>query len=593
MDYAIELARTQIRQQLEKVTGTSGFEIRAAPPKVPGDLAVPLFLLARERGLKVPELGEQILARLDLSETLFARAELAGGFLNFTLDTARYLERVMADLGQKGEAYGGSDEGGGRAVVIDYSSPNIAKPFSVGHLRSTNIGHAIAEIHRFLGYEVVGDNHIGDWGTQFGKLMCAYSRWGEKGTVEARPIEELLALYVRFHDEAEADPGLEIEARDWFRRLESGEAEATSLWQWFRDLSWKEFEKIYELLGVRFEEVLGESFYNDRLQPVVDRAFELGLATWGTVPRKQVDAEDELATREVEDDARAEEKVAVIHLDAHGIDTPLLIQKSDGTSLYATRDLATAIYRVERWHPAKILYVVGGEQQLYFRQVFKAFELMGYDTPCEHIWFGLIRLPGGRMSTRKGRVVFLEDVINEAVSRAEVILEDRDLSPEERRAIARQVGIGAIKYADLAQTRTKDVLFEWDRMLSLQGDSAPYLQYACVRIRSILRKGEEDGVEAGRANPALLTGEGEIALVKTLGEFPDVVHAAGASCQPHLVATFLVQLARAFHAFYTQHPVLKAETPDLIASRLLLCRATLGVLVRGLTLLGIEAPRRM
>ncbi len=587
MKYALDTAHEQIQNILESATGSSSFEMKTPPPNVEADIAVPMFRLAKEKKENPVALAQRLAGEISLEGTLLCDATVTGGFLNFKLATGPFLDRVFADFSARGESFGGSEQGDGKTIVVDFSSPNIAKPFSVGHLRSTVIGHSIVKIYRFLGYTVVGDNHIGDWGTQFGKLMLAFELWGDRETVAANPIRELLDLYVRYHDEAESDPALDEQARSWFRRLEEGDPKARETWRWFREVSWEEFDRIYRLLGVEFEEVLGESFYNDQLDQVVEQAFQSGLAEWGEIEARGG------KEGEGEDSPEAMEKVALIHLRDHGIETPLLIQKSDGTSLYATRDLATIRHRIETWAPEAIIYVVGGEQKLYFQQVFKAAELLGLEANCVHVPFGLIRLPKGKMSTRKGRVIFLEDVLEEAVRRAEAVLEERDLSDEEKTEIARIVGIGAVKYADLSQTRTKDVLFDWEKMLNMQGDSAPYLQYAYVRIQSILRKAA--GMPRGQAvsSPRSLGHPQELTLVKTLAGFPGTVRAAATGYTPHVIAGYLISLARDFSSFYNQVPVLKAETPELAATRLELCRRTAQVLEKGLDLLGIECPERM
>ena len=597
MQYALEEARQQIRDLVAAAKGATGgatsIDIKEAPPKVDADLSVPLFALAKERGENPNQLANGLAETLELEGTLFSAVSVTGGFLNFKLDPEAFVRRVFADFDRAGSEYGGSSAGEGRTIVIDYSSPNIAKPFSVGHLRSTVIGQAIYNLFTFRGYRVIGDNHIGDWGTQFGKLMYAFDQWADRAAVEADPIRELLALYVRYHEAAEQDPSLDDAARAWFQRLEAGDPVAVELWRSFKDLSWKDFERVYDLLGVKFDEVLGESFYNDQLDGIVEEVLESGLAEWGEIearPSKKDDATKEEAA--TEGDQPAMDKVALIRLDEHGIETPLLIQKSDGTSLYATRDLATLRHRQKEWKPEQILYVVGGEQQLYFKQLFKAAELLGIESQCVHVWFGLIRLPGGKMSTRKGRVIFLEEVLDEAVTRARAVLDERDLSDAEKDEIARVVGIGAVKYADLSQTRTKDVLFDWDKMLNLQGDSAPYLQYAAVRVRSICRRASAENL-SGAPDPNLLQEEAERQLLRSLAEFPLAVQAACKSYHPHLIATYLVPLARDFSTYYSNVPVLKAETPALVATRLTLCRMTSQVLVKGLALLGIETPERM
>ncbi|MEM9290820.1 MAG: arginine--tRNA ligase [Acidobacteriota bacterium] len=621
MSYALELAQQQILERLaQAVEGGGDLPLNYAPPKVAADLAAPLFPLAKVRRQNPAQLAQELAQQLDFSGTLIAEAQPAGGFLNFRLDPQAFAQQVLEDFRQRGDGYGGSTAGEGKTVVIDYSSPNIAKPFSVGHLRSTVIGNSLYRIYRFLGYRVIGDNHIGDWGTQFGKLLYAYDRWGSEEKVTADPIRELLALYVKYHQVVEEDPSIDQAARDWFRRLESGDEQAQSLWQRFRDLSWREFERIYDRLDVSFEEVLGESFYNDRLDAIVAHCFDSGLAQWSEIearggaedgPAEAGDSEagnqdaggPEAGDAEAGDAGSAGpglEKVAVIPLDSTGIELPLIIQKSDGTSLYATRDLATIRHRLDAFDPERILYVVGNEQKLYFEQLFAAAELLGWRAQMAHVPFGLIRLPQGKMSTRKGRVIFLEDVLDEAVRRAEAVLEDRELPDDEKRAIAEAVGIGAVKYADLSQTRTKDVLFDWDKMLNLQGDSAPYLQYATVRIRSILRKAQKEGVAQegeGSASPSDLASEWqspqERALLSSLARFPAVVRNAADGNTPHVIASHLITVARDFSSFYKELSVLHAETQEQVAARLELCRFTEVVLEQGLHLLGIRCPQQM
>jgi arginyl-tRNA synthetase len=474
---------TRCREELVGLLAAQGTSINAAEVRdveggIDADLAVPLFRIAKERGENPQALAECLAGSLQLKGTRFASATALKGYLNLTFDRARFAQEVIADFQRDPDRYGGAGVGAGRSIVIDYSSPNIAKPFSVGHLRSTIIGQALHNILSFLGYQVIGDNHLGDWGTQFGKLLSAFARWGSEDELERNPTAHLLSLYVRFHDEAKANDDLEFEARDWFRRLETGDERARSLWQRFVKLSTAEFGRIYDLLGVRFDSTRGESTYEDRLSGVISRALDRGVARREKPAAAMVTGGDEVGP---------DETVVIIPLDDAGIETPLILQKSDGTSLYATREIATAEYRIERWHPEKMLYVVGKEQELYFRQFSAALGRLGIGVPCIHVTFGLVRLPEGRMSTRAGRVVFLEDVIAEAIRRAEVVVQDRDLSPEEKTGISRIVGIGAIKYADLSQSRIKEVVFDWDRMLALDGDSAPYLQYAYTRTRSILR----------------------------------------------------------------------------------------------------------
>jgi arginyl-tRNA synthetase len=580
---------TRCREELVRLLAAQGVsispaEIRDVEGGIDADLAVPLFRIAKERGENPQARAERLASSLELNGARFASATALKGYLNLAFDKARFAQEVIADFSRDPERYGSSDAGAGRTIVIDYSSPNIAKPFSVGHLRSTIIGQALRNILSFLGYKAVGDNHLGDWGTQFGKLLSAFDRWGSEEELERNPTAHLLSLYVRFHDEAKANAGLELEARDWFRRLETGDEKARSLWQRFVKLSTAEFDRIYDLLGVKFDSMRGESAYEDRLAGVISRALERGVARREKPTAAMVAGGDEVGP---------DETVVIIPLDDVGIETPLILQKSDGTSLYATREIATAEYRIERWHPEKMLYVVGKEQELYFRQFSAALAKLGISVPCIHVTFGLVRLPEGRMSTREGRVVFLEDVISEAIRRAEAVVQDRDLSPEEKARISRIVGIGAIRYADLSQSRIKEVVFDWNRMLALDGDSAPYLQYAYTRTRSILRKGEGQWAKDKVPDATCLVLPEEFALLKSIARFPDAVVAAAETYEPHRIAGRLYRLARDFSAFYDKAPVLKAETSELRDTRLYLVEMTGKVLASGLALLGIEVTDRM
>ena len=353
--YALEKIKEEIAFLIKKAVNivVDESDIEIPPAHIGADLAVPLFKIAKKGGIELEKLSEEIIEKINLDDTSFVKLEAKGGFLNFVLDYAKFNQLVFEDFNKLGEQYGGSQIGKNKKIIIDYSSPNIAKPFSVGHLRSTIIGQSLYNILSFLGYEVIGDNHIGDWGTQFGKLIYAYKQWGDREIIEKTPIKELLRLYIKFHEEAQKNPKLEDEGRFWFKELESKNLEVMELWQWIRDISLKEFERIYNLLGVKFDFTLGESFYNDKLQEVVDEIFEKGLGKWENALDKKIEGEDNQAG-----------KVALVPLDQYGIEAPLLIQKSDGTSLYATRDLATAEYRVKKWNPEKIIYVVGSEQRL-------------------------------------------------------------------------------------------------------------------------------------------------------------------------------------------------------------------------------------
>jgi arginyl-tRNA synthetase len=586
---------TRARQLLVEKLGRLGFtinpaEIRIAEPGVDADLALPVFRLAKLNKITPDRLAKHIAERMELIETPFQTITAVGGYVNLKFNPQELARQVFADYRgltfgiteQSPARYGGFPLGHGKTIVIDYSSPNIAKPFSVGHLRSTIIGQALYNIYTFLGYQVIGDNHLGDWGTQFGKLLCAFELWGNEKQLLEKPTAHLLELYVRFHQEAKQNRSLEQAGREWFRRLEKGDPIARARWQQFVELSKKEFERIYDLLGIKFDVTLGESFYADRLQSVIDRALKLGVARREKPPATLANGDEAIAE---------DEFVVLIPLDQFGIKVPLILQKSDGTSLYATREIATAEYRIQQWQPEKILYVVGNEQEFYFKQFNAAMKLLGYNVPCVHVNFGLIRLPEGRLSTRDGRVILLDEVIREAIQRAKAILQQRELPPAEKDDIARKVGIGAIKYADLSQNRIKEVIFDWNRMLSLDGDSGPYLQYAYTRTRSIIRKAGT--ADFSNADPAQLITPEEVKLLKHIAGFPDAILSAAFNYEPHRIANHIYALARDFSVFYDLIPVLTA--PDLILklSRLALVEMTGTVIKNGLKLLGIEVMERM
>lgn len=557
-------------------------EIRTEVPGVEAGIAIPVFRLAKETGQNPKDLAVAIGPRLNLTDSLFAPPQALNGYVNLKFLPGPFARSIFADYLSTLDKYGSFPLGSGKTIVIDYSSPNIAKPFSVGHLRSTVIGQALKNILSYLGYRVIGDNHLGDWGTQFGKLLAAYELWGDETKLTQNPTLHLFDLYVRFHQTAKENPALDVQAREWFRRLEQGDPQARARWQRFIDLSRQEFERIYRLLGITFDVTLGESFYISGLEGVIDRAQKKGIARREKPPQNKNLNDEEIT---------GEEPVVLIPLDTMGIAVPLILQKSDGTSLYATREIATAEYRIKTWRPEKILYVVGNEQKFYFQQFNAALKLLGITTPCIHIAFGLIRLPEGKLSTRAGRVILLEDLIKEAIERAKHIVTTRDLPEEEKQEIARKVGIGAIKYADLSQNRCKDVVFDWDRLLALDGDSAPYLQYAYTRTRAILRKAK--AVSFSEADGALLTTPEEQKLLLSIARFPEAVFAAGESYEPHRIANHLYALARNFAVFYDRIPVLGAKTPELSCARLALVEMTGTVLKQGLALLGIEVMERM
>lgn len=578
--YALQRARAEATARLSEVLDDpSLLRLETPPPEVTADLAAPCFPLARARRRSPAEVARELAEKLTWPQgSLIVRSEAAGPYLNFTFDPGRFAEAVIADVAALSDRYGEGSAGRGKTAAIDFSAPNIAKPMSVGHLRSTIIGAALKNLLEFQGWRCIGINHLGDWGTQFGKVIYAFREWGDPEAMQRDPIKELLRLYVRFHEEEESDPTLEEKGREWFRRLEAGDEEAVRLWRQFRELSLAELRRIYDLLGVTFDSWDGEAFFEDKLEPVIAAFVEKGLA---------IESEGAL----------------VVPLEESGFKVPLMLRKRDGASTYATRDLAAALYRRQQYGASLLLYVVGADQKLHFQQLFAALERLGItDTRCVHVDFGMMTLPEGRMSTRKGRVVFLEEVLEEAIARAHEIVREKnpELAETAGAEVARKVGIGAVKYADLSQTRTKNITFTWERMLSFDGDAAPYLQYTYARTRSILRRAVVEGASAGwedgrKGTPhaALLTHPAEQAVLRRIAALPDACAEAATTFYPHLVANELYRLAQAFQVFYREVPVLKAETPQLRDARLVLVDGVGTVLRTGLGLLGIECPEQM
>jgi arginyl-tRNA synthetase len=487
-----------------------------------------------------------------------------GGFLNFTFRD-EYLQNVLLDAVHKPEGrLGASNVGAGKTLVIDYSSPNVAKPMHIGHLRATVIGQAIRNLAETQGYKVIGLNHLGDWGVQFGKLAWAFREWGSQYDFAGKPFESLFALYVRFHDEAEKNPELDAQGSLVFKRLEDGDAEIEALWKTFVDISLKEYGRLWALMGVRHDLVRGESFYNDKMKAVEARLEKLGLL-------------------------EESEGAMVVRL---GDDMPpCLIRKSDGASLYATRDLASAIYRHDVLKADLNLYVVGVDQTLHFKQVFKVLEMMGFDwaKSCHHISFGMYRFKEGKMSTRKGRTVFLEDVLNQAIEMVERVIEEKNPSLPDKKKVAEQVGVGAIIFNDLAVDRVKDVEFDWDKALNFEGDSGPYVQYSYVRCMSLLRKYAK--TPAMRLSIALSSNE-ERELVRLLLNYQDVLSASFTTFRPNILAQYLLEVCGAFSRFYNKHRIL-GEASDVETARMGLVEASRRVLKSGLETLNIQAPDAM
>lgn len=504
------------------------------------------------------EVAEKIVEEINKNKIPeIEKVEVAGpGFINFFLSKEFFVESVNEILENK-ENFGRNTQGNGKKVIVEYSSPNIAKPFTVGHLRSTIIGQAIANILSFSGYEVLKDNHLGDWGTQFGKMIVAIKKFGNESEIEnsERPVKNLVELYVRFHDEAEKNKELEDEARAWFTKLEQGDVEARRLWQKCVDWSMVEFEKIYKRLGVSFDMMLGESFFEDKMKSVLE-----------DLDKTDFYKESENAKLVFFSDEKY---------------PPLMIQKKDGSTLYATRDLATDKYRRDKWNPDLVINEVGKEQSLYFQQLFETEEMLGYFKKEQrvHVAHGLYRFKEGKMSTRKGNVIWLEDILDEGILRASKI------NPE----TAEVVGMGAIKFNDLKSESSKDIVFNWDEILNLEGDSGPYIQYSYVRTQAVLRKAKEMNIVSNVHNSV----ESIFTLEKLLYRFPEVVSLSAKQYSPHSVAQYLLNVAHEFSSFYGNNQILNNEDISASSYKLAIVEATSYVFKNGLNLLGIESPEKM
>ena len=588
MEYALDRFEDEARTAIEATGLVAPESIDLAEPKanVPADLSFPCFRAAKGQGRNPAELAGALAAAITPSpDGLLGEARAMGPFLNFRLNSRNLVKEVLAEVERLADHYGWDDVGKGQRAIVEYSSPNIARKMNIGHLRPTIIGHAIHNILDALGYETISDNHLGDWGTQFGGLLYAYTTWGFRSELEHDPIEAMVELYARFNRAAEENPALRDEARRWFKRLEDGDPEARRVWRWMIDLSIDEFKRTYERLGITFDHYYGESWYEPMLQRVIDEAIARGVAKVEESGAVSVSFDEKLPS--------------------------YLIRTTDGRTLYQTRDIAAAIYRWERWQPARNIYVVGQEQTLHFQQVFETLRRMDYTEIADasiHIPNGHIQRPeGGRFAMRRGTVIFLEDVLDEAVDRARVIVDEKnpDLPEEERAAIAEAVGVGAVIYNDLYQDPKRNITFDWDRMLSFVGNSAPYIQMMHARCCSILREAglrpvpPEPGVNLPlwdglpTANVEILIEDAEVNLVKEMARLPQVLRRAGANFTPYSIAEWLYETSRAFSRFYDELSVLGAPSPELRAARLQLVAATAQALRNGLRLLGIRAPERM
>ena len=527
-----------------------------------GDIAFPAFSLAKTERKAPQIIAADIAENIDTAH--FDKVVATGPYVNFFLSKAEISGQVIKEVIKDGADYGQQNEGNGENITIDLSSPNIAKPFSVGHLRSTVIGDALSNIFRKIGYNTIKINHLGDWGKQFGLLMVAYKKWGSQEAVEANPIDELLKLYVRINAEIENDPSLDEEGRLWFKKLEDGDPEATELWQWFRDESLTEFNRIYELLGVEFDSLNGEAFYNDKMDEGIQILEEKGLL-------------------------QESKGASIVDLEDFNL-PPAMIKKSDGATLYITRDIATAIYRARTYNFVKNVYVVGQEQANHFRQLKAVLKKMGFDWNDDmiHVDFGLVTKNRQKLSTRKGNIILLEPTLLEAISRAKSQIEAKNPDLENKEAVARAVGVGAVKFYDLKTDRRNGYDFDLEAMVSFEGETGPYIQYAYARIQSILRKANfQPDAEATYS----LNDPESWEIIKLLQDFGRVVKRAADNYEPSLIAKYAISLAQAFNKYYAHTRILD-ESPER-DSRLALSYSTAVVLKEALRLLGVEAPEKM
>ena len=533
-----------------------------------GDYAFPCFRLAKELRKAPPAIASEIQEKIELTDEI-EKVDVAGGYLNFFINKATLAEEVLGEISTT-EQYGKSRIGEGKNIVIDYSAPNIAKPFHIGHLRSTVIGGALYNIYKYLGYNVTGVNHLGDYGTQFGKLIEGYKMWGEEYDIEKDPINELTKIYIRINEACKNDEQILENCRNNFKKLEDGDPYCVEIWKKFRELSLQEFQKVYDLLGSKFDSWNGESFYSDKMPEVIDLLQKTG---------KLVESQG----------------AKIIDLEDKGINTPCIIEKSNGSTTYATRDLAAILYRARTYDFDKALYVTSYEQVLHFKQVFEVAKLLGldekYTNGLEHVSFGMVLLPEGKMSTREGNIIKLEELLNEAISRAKEIIEQKNPDLENKEEVAKKVGIGAVIFNDMSASRIKDEVFDWNTILNFQGETGPYIQYTYVRTKSVLEKaGYLPKLED--VNTKNLSDDYSMAILKLIYNFEDVLVQVTDKNEPSILARYLIDLAKAYSSFYNENKII-VENKDVQNARVYLTYATSEVLKQGANLLGIEMPEKM
>jgi len=565
MDYKALIAK-MLDDNVEALSYDEIYQLIEYPKnKSMGDYAFPCFRLAKVMRKAPVKIAEEIVETLPASSEIEAITPIAG-FINFKISATSLASSVIGKILKEGDTYGKSNIGQQKKVIVEYSSVNIAKPFHMGHIRSTMIGESLHRLYKFLGYDTVAVNHLGDYGTQFGKLIVAYKKWGSKEQIEAAPIPELLKIYVKFHEEAEKDDSLNDEARAWFTKLEKGDEEAVALWTLFKDMSLISFNRVYGKLGVTFDSYAGESFYSDKMPAILK----------------------ELRDKHILEKSEGAE---IVNLDAYNM-PPALITKKDGSTLYMTRDLAAAKYRKDYYDFYKNIYVVGSAQKLHFQQWFKVIELMGYDwaKDCVHVEFGMVSLEEGSLSTRRGNVVFLEDVLDQATEKTKEIINEKNPNLEGKEIIAKQVGIGAVVFQELFTSRQKDYSFSLDKTLSFEGETGPYVQYTHARACSVLRKAGEFNLE--KIDFSVLSDEASRDLLLMLGKFGEMLLVAHNHYEPHHIARYAIDIAQGFNRFYHDNAIL-VEDEKIKHARLALVKSVQIVLKSALNLVCLEAPERM
>ncbi len=530
-----------------------------------GDIAIPVFKLAKDAKAAPPEIAKNLASKID--DEMFEKLDVVGGYINIHLNRSIFTKATITKIMSEGSEYGTDKSLNDKTVIVEYSSPNIAKPFHIGHIRSTVIGAVLYRTYKHRGYNTVGINHLGDYGTQFGKLIVAIRKWGDMDKIAADPIPSLLEIYIKFHDEIENDPSLEEEARRQFMLLENGDEEAYKLWKWIREISLSEFSRVYDMLNIKFDSLAGEFFYSDKMPAVIEE-----------LKQKEVLVKDDGA--------------GIVRLEEYGMPNAL-VTKRDGSSIYITRDIAAAIYRKDTYDFYKNIYVVGHEQELHFKQWKKIVELMGYEwaNDCEHVQFGLVSLEEGRLATRKGRVLFLEDVLNKAIEKSGEILDVKSPNIENKAELQRQIGIGAMIFQEIFINRKKDYVFSWDKTLNFEGETGPYLQYTAVRIKSILNSAKDLGIDPSNVDYSNVNLEAWY-LVSKIIDFEEVIVNTLDKNDPSQLAKYIMDISQAFNKFYANHKIFTDDEKNT-EFNVIICMGVYKIMQNVLGIIGIEIPERM